>query len=86
MNRGVELRFHQTGDVHRVGKIQLLHKLLQQGNDIGMGTLIRRPAATHTTAVLGWSKWSSFRVVEDKDAWWGTLRMSQGVAVSVSHM
>ena len=80
----VEHRLHQAGDLHGVGEADVLGELPQQGDDIGMGPLVR--PATQTTAVLGWSIRSSFRVVEDREAWWGTFKMSQGVAVSVSHM
>jgi len=34
----------------------------------------------------GFSSFSSLRVVEDRDAWCGTFRMSQGVAVTASHI
>ena len=39
----MELRLHQTGELHRVGKIQILDVLLQQGHHIGMGPLVRPP-------------------------------------------
>ena len=79
-------RLHQAGDLHRIGEMDIFREFLQQGDDIRMGPLVRSPAATQTTAAFGWSSRSSFRVVEDREAWWGTFRMSQGVAVCVSHM
>ena len=46
VDRRVERRLHQAGDLHRVCKVDIFHMLLQQLYDVGVGPLVR-PARRH---------------------------------------
>ncbi len=43
MYRLVEHRLHQPGNLHRVGEMELLRVLLQEGHNVGMGPLVGPP-------------------------------------------